>query len=345
MKLENQHNSLLQNIVLLIDSTRNRVAQTINSELSLLYWLIGRQINDSVLQHKRAGYGKQTVEQISRELTARYGKGYSKRNLHNFMLFNNLFPDEQTVHTLCSQFSWSHIRTFITIKDELKRDFYIQMCKYERWSVRTLQNRISGMLFERTAISKKPELTIQDDLKKLSSEHKITPDLTFKDPYVLDFLGLHDTYSERDMESAILNHLQKFITELGTDFAFLARQKRIIIDDEDFYIDLLFYHRSLRSLIVIDLKLDKFKAAYKGQMELYLRWIENNEIRAGENKPIGLILCSEKSPQQIKYLLLENSEQIKVAEYLTKLPKKKFLEEKLREAIFLATNNHNTIKK
>jgi len=203
------------------------------------------------------------------------------------------------VQTLSAQLSWSHIYTLLPIEDELKREFYIQICKHERWSVRTLRSRISSMLYERTAISKKPEQTIINDLKQLEAENKITPDLTFKDPYFLDFLGLHDTYSEKDLESAILLHLQNFITELGTDFAFLARQKRIIIDNEDYYIDLLFYHRGIKSLIAIDLKLDKFKAAYKGQMELYLRWLEKNEMQEWENKPIGLILCSEKSPEQI----------------------------------------------
>jgi hypothetical protein len=170
----------------------------------------------------------------------------------------------------------------------------------------------------------------------------MSPELTFRDPYFLDFLGLHDTYSEKDLESAILANLQKFITEMGTDFAFLARQKRIIIDDEDFYIDLLFYHRGLKSLVAIDLKLDKFKAAYKGQMELYLGWLEHNEMREGENKPIGLILCSEKSPQQINYLMLDNHEQIKVAEYITMLPTKSILELKLKQAIELAENSLRT---
>lgn len=337
-KLEKNNTELIQSIISLIDSTRKRVATTINSELTLLYWNIGKQINRNVLNNKRAGYGKQIIVELSRELTQRYGSGFSKRNIHNFMRFNELYPDVQIVHALSAQLSWTHIRNLISIKDGLKREFYIQICKHERWSVRTLQDRINRMLYERTAISKKPEQTIINDLKQLETESRISPDLTFRDPYFLDFLGLHDTYSEKDLEGAILLHLQNFITELGTDFAFLARQKRIIIDNEDFYIDLLFYHRALKSLIAIDLKLDKFHASYKGQMELYLRWLEHNEVREGENKPIGLILCSEKSPEQINYLLLDKNEQIKVAEYLTKLPGKKLLEQKLREAIILAKN-------
>jgi predicted nuclease of restriction endonuclease-like (RecB) superfamily len=197
---------------------------------------------------------------------------------------------------------------------------------------------MDSMLFERTAISKKPEQTIVNELKTLETEKKISSDLAFRDPYFLDFLGLHDSYSEKDLESSILAQLQYFITEMGSEFAFLARQKRIIIDNEDFYIDLLFYHRGLKSLVVIDLKLGKFKANYKGQMELYLRWLEKNEQKEGENRPIGLILCSEKSSEQINYLMLDNDEQIKVAEYLTLLPEKKLLLEKLEKAIAIAEN-------
>lgn len=330
---------LLRSIVSLIDGTRQRVAQTVNSELTLLYWNIGKQINEDILKKERADYGKTIVSELSDQLTKLYGEGFSKRNIHNFIKFNELYSEIQIVHTLCAQLSWSHIRDIISIKKSIKREFYTQMCIHESWSVRTLKNRMSSMLFERTAISRKPEQTILNDLELLKSEKQISPDLTFRDPYFLDFLGLHDSYSEKDLESAVLANLQHFITEMGTEFAFLARQKRIIIDNEDFYIDLLFYHRGLRCLVAMDLKLDKFKAAYKGQMELYLRWLEHNEQREGENKPIGLILCSEKSPEQINYLMLDTNEQIKVAEYMTKLPSKILLEKKLKKAIELAENS------
>ena len=330
---------LLQSIVKLIESARSTVAVSVNRELTLLYWSIGKNINEDVLQNKRADYGKKILIELSNGLTQRYGDGFSHRNLRNFMKFHEVFQDIEIMHSLSAQLSWTHLRNLIFIEDVLKREFYIQMCKHEHWSVRTLQDRINSMLYERTAISKKPEKTILNDLKKLEIEKKTSPDLTFKDPYFLDFLGLHDTYSEKDLETAILVHLQNFITEIGTEFAFLARQKHIIIDDEDFYIDLLFYHRGLKSLIAIDLKLDKFKAAYKGQMELYLRWLERNEMKDGENKPIGLILCSEKSSEQINYLQIDNDEQIKVAEYLTKLPEKKLLKQKLQKAIDLAKQN------
>lgn len=329
---------LLNSIIGLIDQTRYIVAKTVNQELTLLYWNIGKSINDDILKNDRADYGKKLILNLSDELSNRYGSGFNKRNLHSFIKLNTVFQDITIVHTLCAQLSWSHIRNLIYIENPIKREFYIQMTVHERWSVRTLQERMDSMLFERTAISKKPEQTIVNELKILETEKKISPDLAFRDPYFLDFLGLHDSYSEKDLESSILAQLQYFITEMGSEFAFLARQKRIIIDNEDFYIDLLFYHRGLKSLVVIDLKLGKFKANYKGQMELYLRWLEKNEQKEGENRPIGLILCSEKSSEQINYLMLDNDEQIKVAEYLTLLPEKKLLLEKLEKAIAIAEN-------
>ena len=338
----NNKPELLDSIIGLIDGTRHFVAKTVNQELTLLYWKIGKTINEEILKNDRADYGKKLIKNLSEELLNRYGTGFNKRNLHSFIKLNTIFQDITIVHTLCTQLSWSHIRTLIYIENDIKREFYIQMNIHERWSVRTLQERIDSMLFERTAISKKPEQTILDDLASLKNEKQISPDLTFRDPYFLDFLGLHDSYSEKDLESSILAQLQNFITEIGSEFAFLARQKRITIDDEDFYIDLLFYHRGLRRLVAIDLKLGKFKAGYKGQMELYLRWLEKNEQKEGENKPIGLILCSEKSPEQINYLMLDNDEQIKVSAYLTQLPEKKLLLEKLERAIAIAENNiHN----
>ena len=338
----NDKPELLNSIIGLIDQTRHFVAKTVNQELTLLYWKIGKNINDEILKNDRADYGKKLILNLSIELSDRYGSGFNKRNLHSFIKLNTIFQDITIVHTVCAQLTWSHIRTLIYIENDIKREFYIQMSVHERWSVRTLQERIDSMLFERTAISKKPEQTILNDLELLKTEKQISPDLTFRDPYFLDFLGLHDSYSEKDLESSILAQLQHFITEMGSEFAFLARQKRIIIDDEDFYIDLLFYHRGLRRLVAIDLKLGKFKAGYKGQMELYLRWLEKNEQKEGENKPIGLILCSEKSPEQINYLMLDNDDQIKVSAYLTQLPEKKLLLEKLERAIAIAENNiHN----
>lgn len=253
------------------------------------------------------------------------------------MQFAEMFPDEKIVVSLIRQLTWTHIIAIIPITDPVKREFYIEMCKLEKWSVRTFRERIQSMLYERTAISKKPELTIKNDLDRLKTEQQINPDLVFRDPYFLDFLGLQDTYSEKDLETAIIAELQRFITEFGNDFAFLARQKRISIDSRDYKIDLLFFHRRLKSLVAIDLKLGEFEAGYKGQMELYLRYLERYEMVEGENKPIGLILCAGKSEEHVELLQLDNSN-IKIAEYLTELPDKKLLQQKLHQAVEFARN-------
>lgn len=245
------------------------------------------------------------------------------------------FPELEIVNTLCAELSWSHFRLLLGIDDVLKREFYIEMCHLERWSVRHLQERIKSMLFERTAIAKKPEEAIRRDLQSLRREGKLSPDIAFRDPYILDFLGLSDSYSEKDLESAIIVELQRFIVELGSDFAFLARQKRITIDERDYYIDLLFYHRRLRCLVAIDLKIGEFEAAYKGQMELYLRYLEKFEQLEGENTPIGLILCTGKNHEHVELLQLDKSN-IRVADYLTLLPPRELLEDKLHRSIKIA---------
>lgn len=206
------------------------------------------------------------------------------------------------------------------------------MAADQHWSKRTLKAKIDGMLYERTALAKQPEEVIRRDLELLRNERKMSPDIAFHDPYFLDFLGLEDDFSEKDLESAIVSELQKFITEMGNDFAFMARQKRISVDDEDYYIDLLFFNRRLRCMVAIDLKLSNFKAAYKGQMELYLRWLERNEMLEGENKPIGLILCAGKNEEHIELMHLHESN-IRVADYITKLPDRKVLEQKLQQAV------------
>ena len=230
---------------------------------------------------------------------------------------------------------WSHFVELLPLKTQLKRDFYAEMCRVERWSVRTLRAKIDGILFERTALSRKPEQLAAEELAKLRETDKLTPDLVFRDPYFLDFLGLKNTYSEKDVESAVLREIEAFILELGAGFAFVARQKRIVIDGEDFYIDLLFYHRTLRRLVAIELKLGKFQAADKGQMELYLRWLEKYEMQAGEEPPIGLILCEDKGEEQVELLQLHQSG-IRVASYFTELPAKSLLERKLKSAADLA---------
>ena len=253
------------------------------------------------------------------------------------MQFAQVFPALEIVSTLWRQFSWSHLKEVIYFEDELKRTFYIEMCKLEKWSVRTFRERINSLLYERTSISKKPEETIKKELELLKNEQKLTADLVFRDPYFLDFLNLKDTYSEKDLEASILAEIQRFIIEMGSDFAFLARQKRLMIDNRDYYLDLLFYHRRLKALVVIDLKLGEFDAAHKGEMELYLNYLNKYEKVEGENNPIGLILCTGKNHEHIELMQLNNTN-IKVAEYLTLLPSKEILLEKLHKAIEIAKN-------
>jgi predicted nuclease of restriction endonuclease-like (RecB) superfamily len=323
---------LLSEIRELIDRTRSEIAQTVNAGLVLTYWLIGERIRKEILKEERADYGKQIVATLSQQLTAEYGKGFTEANLFNMIRFAETFPDKQIVYALSRELSWTHFRRIIYIDDPLKRDFYAEMCRVERWSTRTLNAKIDGMLFERTALVKKPERVIQRELAKLRDEDRMTPDLVFRDPYLLDFLGLSTAYSEKDLESAVLRELEQFLLELGTDFTFVARQKRLSIGKEDFYLDLLFYHRGLRRLVAIELKLGRFSAAHFGQMELYLRWLDKYERRPGEDAPLGLILCSEKDEDQFELLELGRSG-IRVAEYLTELPPRPLLEAKLHEAI------------
>ena len=249
--------------------------------------------------------------------------------------FAELYPDEEIVAALRRQLGWAHFKSLLPIKDPLKRDFYAEMCRIARWSTRTLDKKIGGMLFERTALSRKPAKLAALELKQLREEDKLTPDLVFRDPYILDFLGLRDSYAERDLEAAILREMESFILELGVGFAFLERQKRITLDGKDYYLDLLFYHRHLRRLVVIDLKLEEFKPGDKGQMELYLRWLDRHERKKGEETPIGLILCAGQSRETVELLDLEKAG-IRVSSYWTDVLPKEQLQRKLHDAVLLA---------
>ncbi len=328
---------LLEELRGLIAQSHASIAVTVNSAMSVLYWEMGHRINADILQNQRASYGQEVVSSLAKVLSLEFGKGWSEKHLRHCLRAAETFQNKEIFYALSRELSWTHLRSVIYMEDALKRSFYIEMCRMEKWSTRILQERINSMLYERTAISKKPEETIKNEIQALEANKQLTNNLVFRDPYLLEFLGLQDTYSEKDLESAILVELQKFIIELGSDFAFMARQKRITIDNEDYYLDLLFYHRRLRCLVAIELKLGKFEAAHKGQMELYLKWLEKYEQVEGENSPVGLILCASKNEEHIELLQLENSN-IKVAEYLTQLPDMKVLEMKLNQAIELAKN-------
>jgi predicted nuclease of restriction endonuclease-like (RecB) superfamily len=326
---------LLADLRGLIHQAREGVARAVDSSLTTLYWHVGRRIRQDILREKRADYGGLIVAAMGRQLEAEFGRGFGEKNLRRMIQFAEVFPDREIVVSLIRQLTWTHFIALIPLDKRLEREFYAEMCRAERWSVRTLRHKINGMLYERTALSRKPEKLAAMELQQLRDEDKLTPDLVFRDPYILDFLGLKDTYAEKDLEAAILREIEAFLLELGVGFCFVARQQRMQIDDRDYYLDLLFYHRKLRRLIAIDLKLGKFEAADKGQMELYLGWLKRYACEPDEAEPLGMILCAGKSQEHIALLELQKSG-IHVATYWTDVLPKKELERKLHEAVRLA---------
>lgn len=332
LELPDNYKQTYGKIVTMIEAAKHKVYETANYETVYLFWHIGQELKDSILQGQKADYGKSVVKNMSKELEIRYGHSYDKSALFRMIQFYESFSDFEKVATLSQQLSWSHFKELITISDGLKRDFYAVLCRNEGWSVRTLRERKKSMLYERTAISKCPEETIKNDLLLLQEKDIMTVDMFYRDPCILDFLGLRDTYSEKDLENAILAELEKFILEMGNDFAFMARQKKITIDGKDYKIDLLFFHRKLRRLVVVELKIGEFEPANKAQVELYLRWLNKYERMENEEPPVALILCAEKSDEVIELLELDKGD-IRVAQYLTSMPSKEVLEAKLHLAI------------
>lgn len=327
MKNEN----LVEELKNLIVSTKEQVAVSVNASLTLMYWHIGFKINEDILKNSRAKYGNEIVYSVSRELVKEFGSGFSRANIFHMLKFSQVFDDIEKVSSLSRVLSWTHFRKLIYIEDSLQREFYVQMCSMDKWSTRVLEDRINSMLYERTALSKKSDELISYELDKLN-DGIVTPNIILKDPYVLDFLELKDRYLEKDLEDAILRDIENFLLELGNGFSFIARQKRLQIGEDDFYIDLLFYNRTLKRLVAIDLKLGKFKSEYKGQMELYLKWLEKHEMQEDEEKPLGIILCASKNEEQIELLELDKSD-IHVAKYMTVLPPKEEFEQKLHKVV------------
>lgn len=323
--------TLLGDLRNLIDDARQRVATAVNSELTLLHWRIGQRIHKQVLSGQRAQYGKEILPTLSAALVQDYGRGFNEKNLRRMVQFAEVFPDESIVVTLSRQLGWSHFVELIPLKLPLQREYYAEMCRIERWSVRTLRERIDSMLYERTALSRQPDALISQELTTLRETEQMTPSMLMRDPYVLDFLGLQNTWHEADLEAAIVREMEAFLLELGTGFSFVARQKRIQLDGDDYYLDLLFYNRKLRRLVAIELKVGDFKASYKGQMELYLRWLDREEREPDELSPLGIILCTGKKSEQIELLELDKSG-IHVAEYLTALPSREVLAARLQLA-------------
>ncbi len=335
--------SLIQDLRQIIEQARGHVAATANYALTMMYWHIGERINREVLGNHRADYGKQIVSAVSTQLQTEYGKkGFETRSIWRMMQFAQLFPDYKIVSAVSTQITWSHVVEILPLKDELQREFYLTLAASERWSIRQLRKEIDGMLYERTAIATKPDELIKKELSTLRDDNVMSPDLVFKSPYFLEFTGLKGMYNEKSLEDCLVAHLEQFIIELGNGFSFVARQKRMIIDGEDFYLDLLFYHRRLHRLIAIDLKKGRFKAEYKGQMELYLRWLEQNDMEPGEESPLGLLLCTEGSEEQIELLQLDKAG-IKVAKYLTELPPRHVLMHQIQKSLEAAKARFDNI--
>jgi predicted nuclease of restriction endonuclease-like (RecB) superfamily len=317
-------NLLFQELSFIIDQSKQQVVSAVNNALTVLFWHIGKKINTHALRHKRAEYGKRIVAALSRQLVAEYGNNFEEKNLRRMMQFAEHFPDIEIVVTLSRQLSWSHFLVLIPLKNQEAKIFYAEMSAKERWGVRELRKQIENKIFERKAVA---SMQLHQDYTAAEA--------VFKDPYFLDFLNLKEGYLENDLESAILRDLESFMLELGRGFTFVARQKRMIIDNEDFYLDLLFFHRILKRLVAVELKLGKFHAKYKGQMELYLKWLDRYEKQDGENPPIGLLLCAETGREQIE-LLEMYKDGIMVAEYWTELPPKKELGKRLHTALIQA---------
>ncbi|OGR96508.1 MAG: hypothetical protein A2V88_09630 [Elusimicrobia bacterium RBG_16_66_12] len=334
---------LLHDLRALIEAARGQVARVVNAGQVALYWSLGDRLRREVLGGKRAAYGERIVETASRKLIAEYGRGFSRPALTRMIQFNERFSDQRICASLMHKLTWTHFLQLIPIRDDLKREYYAELCRVEGWSVRTLRAKIDGMLYERTALSRKPAVLARQELRALRKGDRMSPDMVFKDPYFLDFLGLAGAYQERDLERAILREMESFIPELGAGFTFVERQKRISVGSEDFYLDLLFYNRKLCRLVAVELKIGRFRPEFKGQMELYLRWLDRHERQAGEAAPMGLILCSEKCEEQVELLELGKSG-IRVAEYLTELPSRRMLEARLHAAMAAAKRSQAGVR-
>ena len=331
---------LYDDVCHIIDGARNRIATYLNTEVCMTNWYVGKRIKEDVLYNQRAEYGKQVVKTLSQKLTERYGAGWSEKKLRHCIRSAETFTEDDIVSATQRQLTWTHLKSLIYIKDPLERRFYANLCCIEHWDTRTLDEKIDQQLYQRTAISRKPEEIIKQELAEVKEKNQLLPDLVFRSSYFLDMLGLPDIFTEKDLESAIISQIEDFIKELGSDFTFVARQKRITVDATDYYLDLLFFHRELRRLVAIDLKLGKFKPEHEGQMLLYLRYLNQNERKDWEESPIGLILCSEGNTEHIEYLMLDDNSPIKVAQYYTRLPDKKLLAQKLKTAIAIAREHY-----
>ena len=310
---------LFVDISAIIENRKGRAAATVNSEMTLMFWEIGHYINFVLLGNERATYGKQIVSTLSKQLEESYGKSFTLQNLRRMMRFAQKMTDKEIVSIVSKQLTWSHVVELVPLENSEAQLFYAEDVANRKLSVKELRNQISRKAFERREIAN----------SQLTSESRV-PFNVFKDPYLLDILGLKDTHLEKDLERAILTDLESFILEAGHGFTFVERQKRMIMDGEDYTLDLLFFHRQLRRLVAIELKLGKFQPQYKGQMEFYLRWLNKFERAEHEEQPIGIILCTTASREQVELMEMDKVG-IAVSEYWTQMPQKEEFERKISE--------------
>ena len=311
--------ALFERISSIIDSRKIRAQARANQEAVLMFWEIGSYISSVLLGGERAAYGKQIVATLSQQLQEKYGSSFDYTNVRRMIRFATRFPDVQIVAPLAQQLSWTHFVILMPLESDDAFMYYANDAIVRHLGKRELRRQISRKAFERQEIAN-AQLT----------QAATVPINMFKDPFLLDILGLRDNYLEADLEKAILADIEAFILEFGHGFTFAERQKRMTMDDEDFTLDLLFYHRILKRLVAVELKLGKFKPSYMGQMRFYLKWLNRYERHEGENPPIGLILCTAASRDQVELMELDK-EGIAVAEYWTQLPPKSELERKIGE--------------
>ena len=310
---------LFARVAEIIENRKYRAISHANQETTLMYWEIGQYINSVVLEDKRAAYGKKILTMLSAKLTEKYGNNFTERNLYRMSLFAERFTDLEILPTLSAKLSWSHIIELLPIKSLDAQLYYAHEVAQRNLSVHALRKQISRKAYERREIAN----------SELTNESAV-PFNIFKDPYLLDLFGLKENYLEADLEKAILKELETFLLEFGHGFTFVERQKRMILDGEDIVLDLLFYHRILKRLVAVELKLGRFKAAYMGQMLLYLKWLDRYERQPGEEAPIGIILCATANREKIELLEMDKAG-IAVAEFWTQLPSKKEFEKKIGE--------------
>jgi len=334
---------LFNDVCSIIDTARHHVATYANVEVCMMNWNVGKRIKEDVLFNQRAEYGKQILNHLSAKLTEYYGTGWGVEKLRHCVRSAYIFSEDEILYAVRTQLTWTHLRSLMSVSDNLERQFYMEMCRIEHWDTRTLDEKMDGQLYQRTALSSRPEDVIKKELSELRESDRLNPDIVFRSSYFLDMLGLPDSFSEKDLENSILTNILEFIKELGSDFAFVDRQKRITVDSTDYYIDLLFFHRGLRRLVVIELKLGKFKPAYEGQMRFYLRYLNKNDRKPWEEEPIGLILCSEGNTEHIQYFMMDEQSDIRVAQYYTQLPDKAILADRLQRAIAIARERQSEL--